>query len=383
MPWMATDRRGFLALAGAGLLVPWLSAARPAAARPAAALYLSARQDAAGEYRLGGFDLAGAMRLDLPLPGRGHALAVHPGRPHGVIFARRPGRFALVIDLARGALVATIETPPGRHFYGHGVFSPAGDLLYATENDFAGERGVVGVYAAAAHYQRLGELPSHGVGPHDIHLLGDGETLVVANGGILTHPELPRAALNLPTMDPSLVYLRRRDGHLLGQVRPEPQLRQLSIRHLAVGPDDSVAVAMQYQGPQGDDVPLVALHRGRGPLRFCRAPHGGWRRLRQYCGSVVFDTTGTLLAVSSPRGNRVLSWEAGSGRFQSGFELPDGCGLVPTPQAGRFLVSSGTGSVVLWDARSGAVQPLAALFAAARRWDNHLAAAPYPPGGAP
>jgi len=33
-------------------------------------------------------------------------------------------------------------------------------------------------------------LLAHGISPHDINLLGDGQTLVIANGGIVTHPGL-------------------------------------------------------------------------------------------------------------------------------------------------------------------------------------------------
>ena len=40
----------------------------------------------------------------------------------------------------------TIPSIEGRHFFGHGVFSPDGKLLYATENDFEAARGVIGVY---------------------------------------------------------------------------------------------------------------------------------------------------------------------------------------------------------------------------------------------
>ena len=79
-------------------------------------------------------------------------------------------------------------------------------------------------------------------------LLSDGETLVVANGGLATHPDLNRAKRNLPTMAPSLCTIDRRDGALLQELRLDPALHQLSIRHLAVGPADTVALAMQYEG---------------------------------------------------------------------------------------------------------------------------------------
>ena len=196
---MAIERRAALRLLAGGVVGSLLPLPLDAEATEGAGavdrLYLSARADATGGYRVSSFSANGARCLDLPLPGRGHSFAVRPGGHEAVHFARRPGRFALVLDLARGTVGHTVETPGGRHFYGHGVFSRDGRRLYATENDFGGERGVVGVYDAANDYRRIGELKSHGIGPHDIRLLSDGETLVVANGGIATRPDLPRIKL--------------------------------------------------------------------------------------------------------------------------------------------------------------------------------------------
>ena len=212
---MEIERRAALGLLAGGIAGSLLPASvRSEAAAPDAPLYLSARAGTAGDDRASGFSADGARVFDLPLPGRGHSFAVHPDGSVAVHFARRPGRFALVLDLGQGTVARTVAAPDGRHFYGHGVFSPDARLLYATENDFVGERGVIGVYDAARGYARVGELPSHGIGPHEIALLSDGETLVVANGGIATHPDLPRVKLNLPTMAPSLCFVDRRSGAL-------------------------------------------------------------------------------------------------------------------------------------------------------------------------
>src|SRR5262245_46832543 len=107
---MATDAAG---LDRRQLLV-WLAALVGAPGPAARAgddgpLYLSARDDAAGRHYASGFDATGAPRFDLTLAGRGHALAVHPRRPEAVLFSRRPGQVALVLDLACGRLVTRIE----------------------------------------------------------------------------------------------------------------------------------------------------------------------------------------------------------------------------------------------------------------------------------
>lgn len=78
--------------------------------------------------------------------------------------------------------------------------------------------------------------------------MADGSTLVIANGGIRTHPDLPRIKSNLANMRPSLAYVDVASGRLLQLQEPEPQWHQLSIRHIDVSPDDRVAVAMQFEG---------------------------------------------------------------------------------------------------------------------------------------
>lgn len=374
---MEIDRRSALRLLAGGLLAGVTSGLplSPGAASRGR-LYLSARADRGGRYRVSGFDASGAAVFDLGLPGRGHSLAVRSDGRTAVLFARRPGRFALAVDLARRRVAAEFATPRDRHFYGHGVFSPDGRFLYASENDFQGERGVIGIYDAGRGYERAGEIESHGIGPHEIGLLSDGATLVVANGGIHTRPDLPRVKLNLASMAPSLCHVHGSDGRLLDERRLAPGLHQLGIRHLAVGRDDTVAVAMQYEGPRGDSVPLVALHRPGTAVSTSLAPleaaPGVWRTMKQYCGSVCFDADGRLLAVSAPRGNLVTFWDAAAGSHLSSARVPDGSGVAPGERPGEFLASSGHGGVAVIDAWSGKTTPLEGEFVRTGRWDNHL-----------
>ena len=126
-----TGRRQFLA----GLLASGL-APRPTWADAGAPRFLSAAATANGRYMLCGIDAGLNSTFMLPLPGRGHAAAAHPVRPEAVVFARRPGTFAMVIDCTTGRRKTVLHSPDGRHFYGHGAFSSDVSLLYTTENDF-------------------------------------------------------------------------------------------------------------------------------------------------------------------------------------------------------------------------------------------------------
>ncbi len=370
MPSTVIDRRGVLRLLAAGLAAP---VETRAAAGAAGDVYLSAAATAPGRYRLRAFSVTGEVLFDHALPARGHAFAVSPDNRRAVHFARRPGEFALALDPGRGLVMHWFAPPADRRFQGHGVFSADGRLLYATENDFAAGRGAVGIYDARSGFDRLGELSSHGIGPHDIRLLPDGRTLAVANGGIHTHPDYPRAKLNLPAMEPSLCFVDSQTGDLQQRLDLAGDLRFLGIRHLAVSEGGQVAVAMQYEGPAGDRVPLVALCRSASSLLLLEAPAPVLAAMKHHCGDVCFDRAGVRFAVSAPRGNLVTLWDGMEGKFLHSVCLRDGCGLAPGTRDGEFLASGGEGGVFMLDRHTRQEFPTG--FPEPCHWDNHLAAA--------
>ena len=98
-------------------------------------------------------------------------------------------------------------------------------------------------------------------------LLADGRTMVIANGGIKTHPDSGADELNLPDMKPSLVYVDLATGDLLEEQSLAAELHQLSIRHLALAASDTVVFGCQYRGPEDDAPPLLGFHRrGEKPV---------------------------------------------------------------------------------------------------------------------
>src|SRR5690606_16638182 len=117
-------------------------------------------------------------------------------------------------------------------------------------------------------------------------------------------------------------------GRVLEQAGLPRALHQVSLRHLTVTADDEVAVVCQHEGLPLDRVPLVFLHRRGGALRPLAAPAGRFEALGNYVGSAVFDRTDRVLAISCPRGSRVLLWERASGDFLGEAPVPDGCGLA-------------------------------------------------------
>lgn len=355
-----TTRRGFLVgLLATGLTpVPtWADAGNPA--------FLSAARLPTGEYVLVGLrqDLGEAFRV--PLPTRGHAAAAHPTRPEAVAFARRPGVYALVIDCRTGDITARLDAPEGRHFYGHGVFSQDGSLMFTTENAYEEALGIIGVWDTRAGYKRLGEFASAGVGPHELALLPDGQTLVIANGGIETHPESGRAKLNIPMMRPNLSYLAL-DGTVLEIAEPDPALRRNSIRHLTVGADGTVFYALHWQGDKDQIVPLAGAHRkGGGPLESFDAPKDLWREMQGYAGSISASASGQKIAVTSPRGNLTAVFDSKTLLPDALIPMADVCGVAAAPDG--FLTTTGGGTVTLLPQPTGHASHKYDLA-----FDNHL-----------
>jgi len=364
---MAIDRRTFLAALAAALGVPAAAAARGIGAR-----FLSAQATIDGDFAVAALDGAGDVLFQLPLPDRGHAVALRPKTDEAVVFARRPGSFAVVFDMA-GSSVMELESGEDRHFFGHGVFSADGRYLFSTENDIGNGRGVIGVRDAQDGYRRIGEFPTHGTGPHDLSWLADGATLVVANGGILTKPETGRAKLNRAEMAPSLAYVDARDGRLLREFRLAPALHRLSIRHLARAADDTVAIAMQFEGDAEALVPLVGIQRGDDEIQLLSAPEAALRKMDNYCGDICLDVSGRTIAASSPRGNTICFWDLPRAAFLGAVGLTDACGLAPLPDPDRFLITSGTGALYRVDGRGLRVETLVSDLDARGRWDNHVA----------
>ncbi|MDS1140883.1 DUF1513 domain-containing protein [Pusillimonas sp. SM2304] len=376
---MEIDRRRFLALlaaSGAGALATGLAWARSAADGAAplpgigAARYLAARQHA-GRFEAALLDGQGRDQQVLPLPGRGHSFAIDAARGRAVAFGRQPGFFAVAFDVAGEQALQSLDVAPGRHFFGHGVYSPDGQLMLATENDYEAGRGVLGIYDASPRgaYRRVGEFSTYGVGPHEVVLMPDGGTVCVANGGILTHPDYGKLQLNADTMQPSLAYIDIASGDLLEQVYLDKALSRLSIRHMVVDGTGAVWFGCQHTGPAHEQPALVGRHRrGAAPDLFTGASDV-LRSMRNYVGSLAVSHDGLTVATSSPVGGLVAYWDAQSGRCLGSTPVFDGCGVAPAP-AGGFLVSSGEGVLTYSMAGREQAQQIARTDGLA--WDNHL-----------
>ena len=345
---MAT-RRGFLAgLAAFGLPKPgWADAGSPA--------YLAAGKEGEG-FTLHGLSAMGDSLFRIPLPARGHAAAAHPVLPHAVAFARRPGHFAVVIDCTSGQVLHRLTPPEGHQFNGHGCFSADGSMLMTSEVVGETSEGRIGLWDAG--YRRIGDVPSGGIGPHDLKRLPDGR-IMAANGGIRTDPT-DRTKLNVEAMRPNLTLLSA-TGEMLEQAELPPDLHQNSIRHLALIPG-GVAFALQWEGDPAEPAPLLGLWTpGRAP-RLCEAAPGDAYAMQGYAGSIA--ATGGLIAITSSKGGVVMLFDEAGNPLATHRRL-DISGIAPA--AGAFVATDGSGAV--WTCTVTGLTPLQRH---ATLWDNHL-----------
>ena len=353
---MAIDRRAFLAGIGAAAL----PLGRHAVADTQAPAFIAASRDQQG-YASVLLSASGEWLHHLRLPGRGHGVAINQARGLGVIFARRPGAFAAVIGLKTGRPAGGFAPPVDRRFNGHGCFSADGRLLYAAGNAFDDGAGAIGVYDATQAWARVIEIPSYGIGPHEIIMLRGKNSLAVANGGIETHPDLPRQKLNIPTMRPNLSIIDATTGALIEQATAPAAHRLTSIRHLAEAASGDIWFGGQHEGPIDAAAPLIGVFQPGQGLRYLAS--STTIDLRGYIGSVVVNRTGDRVAVTSPRGGVFQVWDAKLRSLHTTRRIADVSGVAADHQGG-FVVSGGGGRLHRND------RPLAVHKGFA--WDNHL-----------
>lgn len=328
---------------------------------------LSACDDLNGNHYIASLRPEGSIGFQIPVPLRAHDSCATPDRTRAFFFSRRPGHLLFVVNLQDGRLIQTLEASPGRHFYGHGVVSADGQWLFATEQAYESGQGLIGIYRLGDTVKREGEIPSHGMDPHELQWLSDGKTLVVANGGIRTHPAQNRENLNPDTMVPSLSYVRVNDGALLESHTPPHH--QMSLHHLDVSTRDQVIVGVQYHGALTDDVSLVGSHRRGNEIQWWQADELTQLRMQQYTASVAVDQSGTQAVVSCPRGNGIAVWDMATGDYLHMLPVRDAAGLNRQWQQGGWVATNGDGEVVRIAAQhSHRIQPVGHY---PLRWDNH------------
>ncbi|MEY9167578.1 hypothetical protein ABIE78_005697 [Sinorhizobium fredii] len=346
------DRRSFVKMAGAAWMAT-LAPGRAFALERTDAVFASAFMAPDGSHGVATLTEEGRIIERTPLPARAHGMAYSPATRRAVAFARRPGTYAMVLSTDGTAEPIVITAAEGRHFFGHGCFSADGRLLYATENDFSANRGIIGIYDGTRGFAHIGEFPTYGIGPHDMTLSADGRTLAIANGGIETHPDFGRTKLNLDHMEPSLALVDTATGALIEKHSLQPDLKQLSTRHVDIGADGRIWFACQYEGARDDRPPLVGHFAKGETLTFVPLPERITAALANYVGAIAVNRREGLVGLTSPKGNVAVTLDAKTGAVVKEERVAEAAGVAAAKPG--LAVSSYDGlfmkrqSPVAWD----------------------------------
>ena len=338
------------------------------------------RTEATSSYGLALLSASGELIAETYIDDRLHAITASPQRqyPHLCAPTRRPGTKLYLFDQHTAQLRKILICPEGVHFQGHAAYHPTRPLLYTAENHYHTGQGMIGLWDVKENYRRLGAFPSGGIGPHEIKRHPTLPFLVVANGGLQTHPETGRSVLNKDIMSPNLSMIHLSDHHVKTQYRLPPHWHQNSIRHFDITPGGDIVIGLQYQGGRTDLVPLIAVikipdtSKASSHLTVLRAPPNIERRMRHYCGSVTIlpDTSSAL--VSHPRGHFASLWDLGTNSYLGQIHEKDICGLSHTRDG--FIATTGTGHVLIPAGSETQAAPLSFNRQQTRHrsWDNHL-----------
>jgi hypothetical protein len=368
---MTLSRRKFLlasasatALAAGGVL---LSSQR----RAHADTLLSAFEDARGDQYVGGLSLSDERVFGARVPTRAHGCAINPTDPNRVLFfARRPGTQAFELDRSTMRVRTVFTTREGQHLAGHGAYSSNGEWILTPEHDYQRVRGLV-VVRDARTFAVVAEINTHGIDPHELAWLPDGRTLLVANGGIMTHPRTFRRKLNISTMDPSLCVLDAGSGECKEQWRLPDHL--LSIRHVAMTSDGTTAVGLQYEGKKEQTPGIVALYRPGKNFRLLTAPAQETQRFAGYVASVAISETHDLIAAACPYGGGVACWSLRDERYLGFIAASETYGLSRVAD-GSILASQRDGTALDLDETRLRSQFLKIESLQPIRWDDHWVA---------
>lgn len=330
------NRREFL-LSGASLVFSSLLPFK-ASAGTTQPILISACQHKSGLYYGAAVTLDGQVIFAIPLPERVHDCLYIEEKNSVIFFGRSPSQHCYIVDFSTKYIVATMTTRENHHYYGHGVFQKETGRLYLTENNYKTGQGIIGIYNVNDDYRRVGAFFSYGVGPHQLGLLSDQKTLVVANGGLLTHPGLSEEALNLDSFESSLTYIDTQNGARVDQFFcPD---RQNSLRHIALDSQDRVFIGAQAYSE--DTPPLIYVHGGEDNLQAMEADELTWLRHKDYTASLA--VVGDTLAVTSPRGNVISLWDTQSNQCSRIINSHDVAGVCVSSD-NTFVATSGFGAI--------------------------------------
>lgn len=280
----------------------------------------------------------------LPISFPGHAVVPHPIERHRAGIFEKWGPGACEVDMRAMTVLRQIETVPEREFYGHAAWSKDGSLLYAVESTKRSLGAYDGVIAVRnwQSMKLLGEFPTFGKSPHDCHILDDGKTLAITNGG--GGPDEDNACVT---------FVDIASEKLLDSV----PIAGLMAGHLAISARSSkgdLAVGSTPHSPPGSrpegfkTVPGgLTLRPGGGKAVTMSEPAEVTKKMLGETLSLVIQEELGVVGATNPAGNIVTFWDIKQGKHLKSFDLPLARGIALTLDKRYFVVSYASNSSIV------------------------------------
>jgi hypothetical protein len=255
-----------------------------------------------------------------------HGWAIPPDNPEWVFFFEKEGPHAALFDRSSLQRVKTIVPHGGRNFYGHGAIARNGAWLLSTESEPNG-RGAIGIRDTRT-LDYLGEFPSYGHNPHDCHLIDEGRTLVVSNGGgKVGEDEAPNVAYIDVASQKLLHRHSMPDARFnTGHVAPLPAHR-------------AVVVSAPRRGLDAKHLGAVSFCDQTSELTLWHAPERLTPPLLGEALSVLALPERNLAVISHPTPGWVTLWRLDSGQFLRALPVPAARGLALARDGQHIWVS--------------------------------------------
>jgi len=300
---------------------------------------------------------------------RGHGLTKHPiNKSIALMFSRRPGNQAILMDLKTKKMVGHFTSPDHLYMEGHGCFSHDGRFLFCTESNKQTHQGIITVRETTS-YKVIKEIPSGGIGPHEIQIMPNQNTLVIANGGLIKDSK--GHVINTQSMKSNITFLNYDLGKILSTYDGEHS--QASLRHLDISNDGIVAIAMQAQVYNPERLmPLTSLINKDGSKTVLNAPDHLLKKLNGYVGSVRINNKYRTAAFTSPRGDIALFWNIDNGVFLGQQFFHNVCGLTVSTDEEYFVLSNSAGKIRQIHASTLVENTDLRRHFPSFQWDNHM-----------
>lgn len=268
-----------------------------------------------------------------------HGFATKPGAPHVAAVFEKRGPGAALVDLATKRKIATMLPKPARHYYGHGVYTRAGDQLLIVETDLETGAGLLSVRETTG-YREVETFPTYGDRPHDCVPIEEGKVLVITNGG----GELGGKST------PCVTYVDVASRKLLERVSfSDPKI---NAGHVAIGRDGALAVV---SAPRDGLEPATSagginLRLGKRKPTRMRGPEAVMAKVVGESLSVCIHDERKIVGVTNPLGGIVTFWSLTSHKLVGSYACESPRGIELTRDRSAFVLAYGNhASVTLID----------------------------------